>query len=298
MVLDGSKAQCLGDFKRKLRKADRHLRQTKPYSPWQQAAEGCIRELKQGVSREMIKTGSPQTLWDHCIELDALIRSLTCNDIYMTNGKVPETIMTGSTADISHICEFGWYDWVMFRDNVPSFPDNKLVLGRYLGPATDVGTALTAKILKSNGQTVCRSTLRHLNDEELHCPIQKELRIVFDESITHHYGPTAKDTDFPAADLTPEYLTYDDDHDLDSNHGDLKVTPEIGDNYLSAEISIPLGGSMVKGRVKSRKRDAYGNPIGWADANPILDIREYIVEFEDGDAELNANLIAEAMYAQ
>ena len=56
---------------------------------------------------------------------------------------------------------------------------------------------------------------------------------------------------------------------------------------------------MVKGRVKSSKRDADGNTIGRADANPILDTREYIVEFEDGDeAELNANLIAEAMYAQ
>ena len=64
---------------------------------------------------------------------------------------------------------------MMFRDNVPTFPDNKLILGRYLGPATNVGSALTAKILKSNGQTVCRSTLGHLNDEELHCPIQKEL---------------------------------------------------------------------------------------------------------------------------
>ena len=94
----------------------------------------------------------------------------------MTNGEVPETIMTGSTANISHICEFGWYNWVMFWDNVPAFPDNKLVLlGCYLGPATDVDSALTAKILKSNGQTVCRSTLGHLNDEELHCPIQKEL---------------------------------------------------------------------------------------------------------------------------
>jgi hypothetical protein len=47
----------------------------------------------------------------------------------MTNGKVPDTIMTGSTANITHICEFGWYDWVMFRDNVPTFPDVKLTLG-------------------------------------------------------------------------------------------------------------------------------------------------------------------------
>ncbi len=47
----------------------------------------------------------------------------------MTNGKVPETTMTGSTANISHMCEFGWYDWVMFGDNVPTFLDVKLTLG-------------------------------------------------------------------------------------------------------------------------------------------------------------------------
>ncbi len=55
----------------------------------------------------------------------------------MTAGQVPETNMTGNTADISHIAEFGWYDWVMFRDNVPSFPDDKLILGCYLRPAID-----------------------------------------------------------------------------------------------------------------------------------------------------------------
>jgi hypothetical protein len=95
----------------------------------------------------MIKTGSPRVLWDHCIELEALICLSTSNNMYMTNGTVPETIMTGSTANISHICELGWYDWVMFRDNVPTFPDIKLTLGQYLGPAANVGSALTTKIL-------------------------------------------------------------------------------------------------------------------------------------------------------
>ena len=120
MILDGSREQTLGEFRRKLREADCHLKQTEPYSPWMQAAEGCIRELKRGVSRKMTMTGSPKTLWDHCIELEALIRSCTSNQIYMTGGEVPETIMTSSTADISHISEFGWYDWVMFRDNLHS----------------------------------------------------------------------------------------------------------------------------------------------------------------------------------
>ncbi len=60
MVLDGSKEQTKGDFMRKLHEADCHARQTEPHSPWQQVAEGCIRELKRGVSRKMIKTGLPQ----------------------------------------------------------------------------------------------------------------------------------------------------------------------------------------------------------------------------------------------
>ena len=107
MIFDGSKEQTTAGFKRKLREADCHGQQTEPYSPWLQAAEGCIRILKQGTSRKMIKNGSPKTLWDHCIELEALVCSLTSNDIYMTNVKVPETIMTVSTTDISHISEFG-----------------------------------------------------------------------------------------------------------------------------------------------------------------------------------------------
>ncbi len=63
-------------------------------------------------------------------------------------------------------------------------------------PTIDVGSALTANILKSNGQTVCRSTLPHLNDEEIHCPIHQEMCRVFDETIANHLGPNATDQDF------------------------------------------------------------------------------------------------------
>jgi hypothetical protein len=62
-------------------------------------------------------------------QAEALVHSCTSNDIYMTAGQVPETIMTSDTADISHIAEFAWFDWVMFRDNVPAYPDNEMTLG-------------------------------------------------------------------------------------------------------------------------------------------------------------------------
>jgi hypothetical protein len=150
----------------------------------------------------MIKTRSPKSLWDHCLELEAHVCSCKSNDIYMTTGQVPETIMTDNTADISHIAEFGWYNWVMFHNIKLSYPDDKLILGHYLGPAIDTGLAMMAKILKLNGVIVCRSTLRHLTDEELSSSVHQEMRCKFDESIEQHLGPAALPQDFPSEDLT------------------------------------------------------------------------------------------------
>ena len=236
----------------------------------------------------MISTGSLKPLWDHCLELEALVHSCTYNDIYMTAGQVPETIMTGSTADISHIAEFGWYD--------PSYPDDIL---RYLGPATDIGLALTAKILQPNGQFVCRLTLRHLTDKELQSSVHLDKRRQFDEFVATHLGPAATVQDFPAESLTPDPDHFDDTAPIDPDHGNAEITPEMGDNYLSAEIMLPCGGTMVNGRVATRKRDNAGNPIGLANANPILDTRSYIVHFDNGDqTKLTANMIAESLYSQ
>jgi hypothetical protein len=77
------------------------------------------------------------------------------------------------------------------------------------------------------------------------------------------------------------------------------TTPEIGDQYLGASILLPRGSVNVRGKVKSRKRNSDGNLVGVANPNPIKDTRTYEVEFPDGEiAELTANAIAEAMYAQ
>ncbi len=55
----------------------------------------------------------------------------------------------------------------------------------------------------------------------------------------------------------------------------------------------------MKGHISSQKRDKDGKPVGLANANPILDTQEYTFTFDNDDETLlNANLIAEAMYAQ
>jgi hypothetical protein len=142
-----------------------------------------------------------------------------------------------------------------------------------------------------------------LTDLERCCLVHIANRKSFDNSIAERLGPAAQDSDFPAVDLTPEYEFFGDvgdaDSDPDHDHGNLPVTPEVGNNYIGVDLLFPKGGTMTRGRVTARKMDADGNPKGRANTNPILDTCQYTVTFDDGDVtDLTANLIAESMYAQ
>ena len=75
-------------------------------------------------------------------------------------------------------------------------------------------------------------------------------------------------------------------------------TPEVNDNYVNASFMFPSGNSHARGKVIGRKRDADGNSIGRKNYNPILDTREYRVDFDDGEvSELTEKIIAESMHA-
>ncbi|KAL7523565.1 hypothetical protein ACHAXR_000992, partial [Thalassiosira sp. AJA248-18] len=211
--------------------------------------------------------------------------------------------MKGETPDISHICEHAWYDWVMFRDGPAQFPEHDLVLGRYLGPTRDVGSMMTAKILKANGEIVPRSTYRALTPHELESDVHKQARQRFDTSAHEALGRAATTADFDEDELTPEWDRYEpidgEEGTPDAPDEELEPTPEVGDNYVGVDIMLPRGSTMARGRVIGRKHDADGNVIGRANDNAVLDTREYRVEFADGEVtELTANVIAENMYAQ
>ena len=102
----------------------------------------------------MVRSGAPKHLWDHCLEREEYIRSHTANDIFSLNGQVPETVVSGETADISPFSPFKWYEWVMFRDTSVPFSNDQMVLGCDLGPTIDIGPTMTRKILKERGHLV------------------------------------------------------------------------------------------------------------------------------------------------
>eukprot|EP00804_Cyclotella_cryptica_P020326 CCRYP_014066-RA/>CCRYP_014066-RA protein AED:0.16 eAED:0.16 QI:0/0/0/1/1/1/3/0/747 len=146
MIVDGAKEMRLGEFARKCKEASCLLQSTEPYSPWSNSAEREIRELKKGAARKLTRSGAPRRLWCFALEYEAYVRSHTAHDIYRLDGRVPETVVSGETADISPFCEFGFWDWVKFRDQGVAFPGDALVFWQGPPPERDpdgslVGTA-------------------------------------------------------------------------------------------------------------------------------------------------------------
>jgi len=306
MIMDGSKEQTLGQFRHKCRQAGSHVKQTEPYSPWQNAAEGAIRELKKGSGREMVRSRAPKKLWDYCLERQSLVRSLTALEIYALGGEVPESKVMGDTADITAAALFRWYEWVYFRDTAVSFPEDNIVLGRDLGPAIDIGPALARRILKDNGQVVIRSTVRSLTEDEIMNEEEKAKRKAFDTKVHKVLGDSYKfedlEDDPDLSDLiTPMHEAYEDDDDgaYDPVPDIDDADPDTIDRYIGAEVELSIGDKRMSGKVRGRKRGPDGSVKGTAHSNPVLDTRTYEVEFPDGQvAEYSANIIAENMYSQ
>ena len=108
MIMDGSKEQTLGEFRRKNREVRTHLRLLEPDTVKSNSAKGAIRELKKWSGRDMIRERSQRVLWDHCIERQSYVRSKTAHSIYALEGQVPDTVVRGQTPDISPFAAFRW----------------------------------------------------------------------------------------------------------------------------------------------------------------------------------------------
>ena len=317
MVFDNAKEQTQGEFRKKIRSYGCHVRQADSYSQWQNAAEDGVRAVKQGAGREMVKRHTPKLLWDHCYEWKAKVISHTARGHYQLQNQVPETMLTGQTADISSLAEYGWYCWVKYWHHT----HKEETLGRWLGPADDcVGSAMTSKILQENCRVYYTATLRPLSDDEWNNPEEKKLREKFDQIVTERLGDPLMEADIDDIDpqaAIPEYEFYSDgreswdrqpeaddihkpvnDDDLDNIVEDAD-TPALPDNYLNATVDVTHRGELRTGRVIERARDQDGQLIGEANPNPMLDTRKYVIEFPDGDVtEYTANVIAENMIAR
>ena len=100
----------------------------------------------------------------------------------------------------------------MFFQPKETYPEDKMFIGIWLGPAIDVGTSMTYKILKPDGGYVCRSTLRSWTYNEEANPVRMAKRVSFMKQLNSYIGHAAKLSDFSLNDLTPEFEYYADIH--------------------------------------------------------------------------------------
>ena len=138
------------------------LRLLEESTQWANRAELYIGLLKESVRNDMRETHSPLVFLDYCAERCALITNLTVKDLFQLQGQNPYTATFGEEGDISNVCQFGWYEWIYFRDRSQSFPYNTKCLGRCLGPAKNEGNEMAQWVLKQNGHVIPRRTCRRL----------------------------------------------------------------------------------------------------------------------------------------
>ena len=137
------------------------LRILEAHTPWANRAELYIGILKEAVRKDLRASNAPMVLWDYAMERRARIHNVLPRPLFQNKGLAPHVATFGVPGDISNICNFGWYEWIYFRDE-SSFPANKEKLGRILGPLPNEGNEMAQAILNSSGKVITRRSLRRL----------------------------------------------------------------------------------------------------------------------------------------
>jgi len=308
--LDDAKELVHGKFKELCKEYHIPCSYTEPFSPWQNRAEGAIRELKRHTRRKMASSKVPDRLWDFCAKWSSDVQNKTSSNRYALEGRMPYEAIHGRTPDISSIVSFNFYEPVWYYDQVSEYPNPKRKLARWLGEAYNIGQAMCYWVLPKSGTPIARSTVQEIPREYLVTPDFKEEFKTLDEVLINNFGEPVSDTN-DSPDPESETFSYDinaqlletplyEPMELESSMSDVdEWEPEAFNQYISAQVIRPSQDTQLMGTVTARKRDIHGNPIGVSNKNPILDTRVYEVSFPDGHtAEYSANTIAECLYSQ
>ena len=292
---------------------------TEPHCPWQNFAEPNGGAIKRAVRRLLRTTNSPVRLWDYCWEYYCAIKCFSATNNIHLQGKTPYEKIHGSMPNITEYIQYKWFEWVWYADI--NQPDDE-VLGRWLGPAYNVGDGHTSHILTEKGNVITRSSLRPMRDGEADKPEIKRRCDDYTKEMESHignyaaatfrshqaYGSDPYENIFESDDLDNEDILP---QELDENGVPLirldaddyfPTDPpyaEMTDEHVGVELNLPYKGELRRGHIRRRKRNEKGELIGTAHENPHLDTRIYEVDFgEENYHEYTTNLIMENLYSQ
>ena len=168
------------------------------------------------------------------------------------------------------------------------FPDDLVKLGHYLGPRIDISPAMTTKVLNENGQVLHRSTYRPLTPNELLDKDGTKTQEQFMATVYDRLGfqILPRDLEDIRLENTLKYDPYEDDMQNNQTFSqpaeELEPMPEVGDQYVEAEIMLPRGDEMATGHVVAQSCNTSRTIMSRVHANPILDTKLYQVECTGG----------------
>ena len=311
LICDASKAQTSQKVRQFCNDIGSTLRVLEENTPWANKAELYIGIIKEAVRKDMKASACPLAFWDYCMERRARINNLTAKDLFSLHGSNAHTSLTGEEGDISSLCQYGWYDWCYYRENSERFPFNREVLGRVLGPASGEGNEMCQWVLKANGNVVPRCSLRPLQVDENHSPVEAKKRETFNALIERRWGTS----------ITPPQVSSNNDkdnnpweayHDEEESPRQLQDIEDVvdatgkvlcqqpaHDKIINAEVLLQQGDHLQSAKVLQRSIGPNGTNVGRYHDNPQLNSIIYDVEFPDGTIkEYSANVIAENMLIQ
>jgi hypothetical protein len=109
----------------------------------------------------------PKRLWDFGIVHQAEIMSRIARGKHDRTGYEE---VTGETPDISEWMDFDFYDLIWYHDPPALMAETTTKiqkLGRWLGVANRVGSALTYWVLTRAGKIVAKTKIQHVTREEI-----------------------------------------------------------------------------------------------------------------------------------
>ena len=207
----------------------------------------------------------------------------------------------GNQSDVSGICNFGWYEWVHYRDH-GSFPENKQKLKRIIGPYNNKSNGMPQSIVTSSGHAMNLQTVRSLRTSELHSEHEKKEQRTFHDIILNKLGDYCSKLTAPDA---PDHVPYSNGVDQDSTQmpdDDNPIMPDgtiifekpATDQWTHVELNLHQRELLRKSKVISLSKDVNGEIKDLHDPNIFLATFIYDVEFPNGEIkECSVNFAAQ-----
>ena len=130
-----------------------------------------------------------------------------------------------------------------------------LKLGHYLGPSKGISTAMTPNIFTEDGQLLDRSTYTLLTPNDLWDEDGPDAQKQFMARVCERLGSQVLPRE--SEDIGIENTLLYDLHEEETQNKqtfpllakEIEPMPEVGDHYIGAEILLPTGDDVAKGRV-------------------------------------------------